>query len=137
MNNIYELFERCIQSEGTISSQCVYILDNNLPTKNYQFSTIFENTKDFSDDYNCYSEIKTISSIDTFNMDDALDYMNIFLKKLKEFEYLERFSISNSKFEDSLVIKLGVKNKNLENDIYDIFNLLPSSVNSRITTYIQ
>ena len=63
--------------------------------------------------------------------------MNIFLKKLKEFEYLERFSISNSKFEDSLVIKLGVKNKNLENDIYDIFNLLPSSVNSRITTYIQ
>ena len=51
MNNIYELFERCIQSEGTISSQCVYILDNNLPTKNYQFSTIFENTEDFFDDY--------------------------------------------------------------------------------------
>lgn len=144
MNNYYNLFERCLQNEGTTTTYCSKILKNIIPNEKIEFesvtkfstlSTITEKSLNLIN-YDLVN-IKILSKISSFNNDDARYYLDSILHLLEKSEYLNDYKITFDNKNDSLIAIMHATDEEKKSEIYELFNEFPKSLNSRVLAYLS
>ncbi len=144
MKNYYELFEKCIQSSGTKASYCSRALNDIIPSEKYTIKNIngidslniksIFNSKINNDEF---SDWKIINKYEPFTNDDASNYLKSLLKILKNADYLKNYSITVSDTNDSLVAIMETFDRDKKLELYEMFDDLPKSFNSRVLAYLS
>lgn len=144
MNNYYNLFEKCLQSDGTTATYCSRILKNIIPNEKVEFenvnkfstlSTITEKSLNLINDD--LINIKVLSKVTSFNNDDAKYYLHSILNLLEESKYLKDYKITSDDKNDSLVAIMHAMDDQKKSEIYELFNEFPKSLNSRVLAYLS
>ena len=144
MKNYYELFEKCIQSNGTNHTYCSKMLKNIIPTKNYEMMRLEEITnisitsnltiKPSEGEFNSW---KIIDKNLSFTNDDAKFYLNSLIEILCEAKYIKGYDLTFNDTDDSLVAFMETTDLEKKIEIYELFNDLPKAFNSRVVTYLS
>ena len=144
MYNIYELFEKCIQSVGTTSSYCSKAINDIIPSKKFQISNVniihnlnIKSTFDLEINHCELSDWKIVNYYEIFTNDDASKYLKSLMEILKDANYVKDYNITLSDTDDSLVTIMESLNEDKKSELYDIFDELPVSFNSRVLAYLK
>ena len=144
MYNIYELFEKCIQSVGTTSSYCSKAINDIIHSKKFQISNVniihnlnIKSTFDLEINHCELSDWKIVNYYEIFTNDDASKYLKSLMEILKDANYVKDYNITLSDTDDSLVTIMEALNEDKKSELYDIFDELPVSFNSRVLAYLK
>lgn len=145
MNNVYELFDRCIQSMGTTkASYCSKALNDIIPSEKYVINEInslsnlvIQSSLDFEINNDEYTEWKIIDNNKSFTNDDASVYLRTLMNLFMEAKYLKNYEITLNDTNDSLVAIMETVDNDKKSELYDVFSELPKAFNSRVMAYLS
>ena len=140
MKNYYDLFDQCLQNQGTNVTYCSKILNDIVPVKQFGMNSLREITNiSITSNLNEseFSNLKIVNNIASFTNDDAKYYLNSLLEILHDASYLEEYSVTLSEANDSLVAIMKASNNEKKTEIYELFGELPKSFNSRVLAYLS
>jgi hypothetical protein len=144
MNNLYELFEKCMLSTDGTATFCSKMINNVVP--NNKFNMIdFNGVSNLSNSSNLniktveneFTELKLVDNYISYTNDDAKLYLVSLLQILKDEDYLDMYKVESNKEHDSWTAIIHSVNDEKKSVIHEIFDELPKSFNSRISAYLS
>lgn len=144
MNNYYDFFEQCMQSQGTNMTYCSKMANNIIPSKKYAMHSLHEMAR-FSITSNLslkesegeVSSWKVLDGMTTFTNDDAKYYLSSLLEILYEANYISEYDLEKNESNDYWVTVIKAIDEDKKSEIYNLFGSLSTSFNSRVLAYLS
>lgn len=144
MNNLYELFDKCMLSTDGTATFCSKMINTIIPDTKFNMidfngDSALSNASNLNINAlnNDFSELKLIDNYISYTNDDAKLYLDSLLQILKDANYLDNYTVESNKADDSWDAIIHSVDKEKKSVIHGIFDELPKSFNSRISAYLS